>query len=206
MCPTSTSGPDEQTRANDLLKRLRVAGRAEANNLDSNVINELIDKGWLSTAGLDGCSLRLTPEGRKRALLEFAQDTCDLGKELIDTVYERFGPLDQHLKVVITKWQLSGARRNGQMREARELIDGEPIADQLSEIHERAVKLLSELGKRLNRYLDYRNRLTAALGRIHERDYRFVASPLLDSYHAIWFELHEDLILLSGRSRSEEAH
>jgi pyruvate,orthophosphate dikinase len=31
-----------------------------------------------------------------------------------------------------------------------------------------------------------------------------VASPRVDSYHSIWFELHEDLILLSGRTRAEE--
>ena len=42
--------------------------------------------------------------------------------------------------------------------------------------------------------------LTAALG----GDQRFVASPRVDSYHSVWFELHEDLILLAGRTRAEE--
>jgi pyruvate,orthophosphate dikinase len=35
-------------------------------------------------------------------------------------------------------------------------------------------------------------------------DNRFVASPRVDSYHGIWFELHEDLILLAGRNRADE--
>ena len=35
-------------------------------------------------------------------------------------------------------------------------------------------------------------------------DGRFVASPRVDSYHGIWFELHEDLIQLAGRTREEE--
>ena len=35
-------------------------------------------------------------------------------------------------------------------------------------------------------------------------DQRYVASPRVDSYHGIWFELHEDLIQLAGRSRADE--
>jgi hypothetical protein len=34
-------------------------------------------------------------------------------------------------------------------------------------------------------------------------DQRFVASPRVDSYHSVWFELHEDLIRLSGKKRAE---
>ena len=34
-------------------------------------------------------------------------------------------------------------------------------------------------------------------------DQRYVASPRVDSYHSIWFELHEDLIRLSGKKRAE---
>ena len=35
-------------------------------------------------------------------------------------------------------------------------------------------------------------------------DQRYVASPRVDSYHGIWFELHEDLIQLAGRTREDE--
>jgi hypothetical protein len=31
-----------------------------------------------------------------------------------------------------------------------------------------------------------------------------IASPLKDSYHTVWFELHEELMHLSGRSRVVE--
>jgi pyruvate, orthophosphate dikinase len=31
-----------------------------------------------------------------------------------------------------------------------------------------------------------------------------IASPLKDSYHTIWFELHEELIHLAGRNRATE--
>ena len=32
----------------------------------------------------------------------------------------------------------------------------------------------------------------------------YIASPRVDSYHGVWFELHEDLIRLSGKTREEE--
>ena len=35
-------------------------------------------------------------------------------------------------------------------------------------------------------------------------DQRYVASPRVDSYHGVWFELHEDLIALAGRRRADE--
>ena len=31
-----------------------------------------------------------------------------------------------------------------------------------------------------------------------------VAAPVKDSYHTVWFELHEELIILSGRNRADE--
>ena len=35
-------------------------------------------------------------------------------------------------------------------------------------------------------------------------DGMYIASPRVDSYHGVWFELHEDLILLAGRTREDE--
>ena len=44
----------------------------------------------------------------------------------------------------------------------------------------------------------------AAAARARGGDQRYVASPRVDSYHGVWFELHEDLILLAGRNRADE--
>ena len=60
----------------------------------------------------------------------------------------------------------------------------------------------AELG--LPRLADYRVRLGRAIDRVHAGDHHYVASPRVDSYHSVWFELHEDLIQLAGRSRAEE--
>ena len=56
----------------------------------------------------------------------------------------------------------------------------------------------------LPRLVRYAQRLDAAAAAATAGDGRYIASPRLDSYHGVWFELHEDLIRLAGRTREEE--
>ena len=49
-----------------------------------------------------------------------------------------------------------------------------------------------------------KRRLDRAMSALSAGDHRYVASPRVDSYHSAWFELHEELILLAGRSRADE--
>ena len=50
----------------------------------------------------------------------------------------------------------------------------------------------------------YAHRLDAAAAAVAAGDGRYIASPRVDSYHGVWFELHEDLIRLAGRTREDE--
>jgi hypothetical protein len=59
------------------------------------------------------------------------------------------------------------------------------------------------LARSIPRYSVYLARLERALGLAQGGDQRYVASPRVDSYHSVWFELHEDLIRLAGKKRSE---
>ena len=56
----------------------------------------------------------------------------------------------------------------------------------------------------LPRMQSYARRLSAAAEAAASGDGRFIASPRVDSYHGVWFELHEDLIRLAGRTREDE--
>ena len=51
----------------------------------------------------------------------------------------------------------------------------------------------------------YAGRFDAALASLLGGDPRYLASPLVESYHGIWFEFHEELIQASGRTRAQES-
>jgi pyruvate,orthophosphate dikinase len=51
----------------------------------------------------------------------------------------------------------------------------------------------------------YGVRLGRAAARVAAGDHGYVAKLIADSYHTVWFELHEDLIALAGLTRQTEA-
>ena len=105
------------------------------------------------------------------------------------------------MKDTITAWQ---------MRDAETLNDhldadyDRAVLDRLGSLHDEAVALLTPLESANPRLADYCWRLGRAIGKAQGGDHRYVASPRVDSYHGVWFELHEDLIQLAGRTREQE--
>jgi pyruvate,orthophosphate dikinase len=53
------------------------------------------------------------------------------------------------------------------------------------------------------RLAPYAGRFAQALEAVRAGERTMLASPLKESYHTVWFELHEELIALSGRQRTE---
>ncbi|TQC43494.1 hypothetical protein EEB14_42730 [Rhodococcus sp. WS4] len=76
------------------------------------------------------------------------------------------------------------------------------LVEQLAATDAELVAPLTELSETLPRFARYLPRLAAALDRVRSGDNAAFARPMYDSYHDIWMELHEDLILSSARTRS----
>ena len=130
---------------------------------------------------------------------------CSLVDDAVSAVVERHGPAfaelldrfqtpDGALKALVTDWQLHG-------------VDSvpDPGAGLRVDVHELIVPVLGEasvLEPRLDRY---RARLEHAVVAVESGDHRYLAHPSVDSYHGVWFELHEELIALAGTDRSSEA-
>ena len=49
----------------------------------------------------------------------------------------------------------------------------------------------------------YGNQLLAALEQAEDGDVRWVSDATIASYHTVWFELHEDLLRVTGLARRE---
>jgi hypothetical protein len=71
-------------------------------------------------------------------------------------------------------------------------------------LDERVGPILRRLAEKVTRFAEYRPRLTDALRRVHDGENDWFVSPRIDSYHTVWMQLHEDLLLALGRERHDE--
>ena len=150
-------------------------------------------------------AFRLTGEGRLRALDVFAADRDRAGgEEACVAALDRFLLLDCRMKDLVTAWQIRDVA-NQVFNDHTDAAYDASVLEQLGALHGDVIEWLTPLGTRLGRMAVYRERLERALTNARDGDQKFVASPRVDSYHNVWFELHEDLIRLSGRLRSDEA-
>jgi hypothetical protein len=70
-------------------------------------------------------------------------------------------------------------------------------------LHERAETVLDQLAGALPRVRIYRDKLLAALEKAEDGTIAWISDAKIESYHTLWFELHEDLLRLMGREREE---
>ena len=75
---------------------------------------------------------------------------------------------------------------------------------ELAAVHERIEPVLIALAGALWRFGRYPERLGNAMRRVQLGESEWFTKPLLDSYHTVWFELHEDLLATLGLQRGAE--
>lgn len=146
--------------------------------------------------------LRLTPDGRARLgeLLTAERGTVDTAAMTV--AYEDFCVVNAELKEIVTAWQMKDAATPNDHADPE--YDAR-ILDRLTDLHGRVRPLAERLGMIAPRLARYGVRLELAVEKIGGGDHTWVARPITDSYHTVWFELHEDLIGLCGLNRAEEA-
>jgi len=148
--------------------------------------------------------MRLGAPGRQRAAALLEEDRRRLGAARAQRALERFHELDGPFKRVVTDWQLRARGGESVPNDHADADYDAAVLRRLRDLHATALGWLGELAPRLPRLARYGVRLEAALAAILAGDARYVASPRVDSYHGVWFELHEDAIRLAGRTRAEE--
>ena len=117
--------------------------------------------------------------------------------------YNEFERLNTTLKQLITEWQTIEVRGQSVPNDHRDKDRDDKIIDRLGELHERAEAALEKLARVLPRFSIYRDKLAAALEKTEDGDIAWVSDAKIESYHTLWFELHEDLLRLMRREREE---
>ena len=146
----------------------------------------------------------LTPKGRERLDAAYPEEFADLRQnERFVAGYERFERINRDLKALMTEWQ--SVPVGGEMV-PNDHTDPEydaRIIDRLGELHEQAEPMMRQLAEAVDRLDLYRQRLEAAYDRAMGGETDYVSGVRVDSYHTVWFELHEDLLRMLGRKREE---
>ena len=122
------------------------------------------------------------------------------GVGLVRRAYDEFLPLNTILKEQCGRWQLRDGRPNDHGDAAYDAA----VLDVLAEIDGRTADVLAAMSTALPRLSGYRPRLAAALDRVRQGDGNAFTGVLCDSYHDIWMDLHQDLILTLGIDRRTE--
>ncbi|WP_068086794.1 hypothetical protein [Novosphingobium rosa] len=117
--------------------------------------------------------------------------------------YHGFERINPDLKQVITDWQTIELRGERRANDHSDQAYDDRVIDRLGTLHERAEPVLSGLASALPRMAIYGRKLEAALDRAEGGDIAWVSDIHRDSYHTVWFELHEDLLRIMGRERVE---
>jgi hypothetical protein len=117
--------------------------------------------------------------------------------------YQEFERLNATLKQLITEWQTVGVRGDRVANDHSDKDYDEKLIDRLGNLHERAELALDRLASALPRFSIYRDKLGAALERAEDGEIAWVSDTKIESYHTLWFELHEDLLRLMRRERDE---
>jgi pyruvate,orthophosphate dikinase len=162
------------------------------------VVDRLTEQGLLGRAA---GALLLTEIGTARAEELARTDRERWGAERAEAALDAFLPLDQRMKTTVTAWQMRDEQTVNDHSD--EAYDAAVLAD-LRALHADAAGWLGSLGDAVPRFGQYLARFGRAIAAVDAGDARFVASPRVDSYHSVWFELHEDLIRLAGRTREDE--
>jgi DNA-binding MarR family transcriptional regulator len=144
---------------------------------------------------------QLTAAGRAEQERLLAEEVDDLGvRAAIEEAYRRFLALNGELLEVCTAWQL----RDDVINDHGDAAYDADVVDRLRALHTQLEPILAELEATLDRYDGYRVRLDDALAKLRAGDTDWFTKPLIDSYHTVWFQLHEDLLNTLGMERSEE--
>ena len=167
----------------------------------AGLLAEALEKGRVvETKG----AYMLTPAARMALDGEYSRV---YGEERGDTsftsAYEVFEAVNRNLKQLMTDWQTVEIAGETVANDHADADYDAKIIDRLGDLHERAEGMLVTLATALPRLTIYKDKLLAALEKAEDGETDWVSAVKIDSYHTVWFELHEDLLRVLGRVREE---
>jgi hypothetical protein len=171
----------------------------------ATVLGELRDTGLAQYREGRVSGWTVTSAGREEHARLIAAELYDAGSgPEVDAAYQEFLALNPRLLTTASAWQMRDHDGHMVMNDHSDQAYDQAVLADLRHLHADALPLAARLAGLLARFGCYGPRLSEALVRIDAGEYDFFTKPLIDSYHTVWFELHEDLLSTLGRERSSE--
>ena len=147
----------------------------------------------------------LTGDGRRYAERLLAEELEQAGAgPMIAAAYREFLGLNGQVLAVCTDWQVCTTADGPVPNEHTDPEHDAAVLSRLDDLHAQVLPITDRLAEALGRFGGYGERLSNAHGRVMADDTDWLTRPTIDSYHTVWFELHEDLLATLGRSRTDE--
>jgi hypothetical protein len=157
----------------------------------------------LTEAGLvlAGTTLKMSPDGRRRLEQLLARERSGIDTAAVAAAYDDFRAVNADFKALVSGWQ----SKDGEPNTHEDADYDAAVLARLDGVHQRVVPIITAVSAQIPRLAAYADKLAAALAKIRAGEAMWFTRPIIDSYHTVWFELHEELIKAVGLTREDEA-
>lgn len=198
-----------------VLHALRLVGAADPDHLGSStglsvatVEHELAharDDDLATIRGSGSSRWVLTKRGREEVERRLGEQLDRLGtRSVVEHLYAAFVQLNPRILELCTEWQLREVDGELVANDHRDSVHDRWVLTRLQATHREARPTLASLADAVRWFEGYGVRLDTALEHVLGGQHQWVDSPAVDSYHSVWFELHEDLLASLGLQRHTE--
>lgn len=121
----------------------------------------------------------------------------------IEPLMDRFDTTNAALKDLLRQWQLRPEGSTTVVNDHTDVAYDDRLLARLGQLLGSADAWLKDLPSERSRYERYRRRLRDAIDRVGRGETEYFAGMAVDSVHAVWWQLHADLLAVLGRQRSD---
>ena len=188
---------------------LRIKGFARADTLaemieiDADVVeghlHSMVESEWAMFR--EARSLwQLTPQGRAAHVDALAADLQGLDLGALGSHYDDFLGLNVDFKELCGEWQL----RDGEINDHTDQSYDSAVIGRLCELDAAARPVVAAMSGVIGRLGSYVPRLESTCQSVLGGRHDLFTGVMCGSFHDVWMELHEDLILSQGIDRAAE--
>jgi hypothetical protein len=181
------------------------AAIAELTGLEEPDVQAILDQAVATGRAIEAKGgYALTPLARLAIEGNYSREFGDCRTDAdFDSAYQKFERINVTLKQLITDWQTISIGGTKVANDHSDKAHDDAVIGRLGDIHEQAEAVLAKLSARVPRMKSYSTKLLHALEAAEDGDHEWVSDIRRDSYHTVWFELHEDLLRIMGQERDE---